>query len=296
MEFHGVQNNKEMKRMKKFAIVIDSTFYLSKEQIEDNNISLVSLNIVDATISYREVDIDNNFIFTLQDKGGRLTTSQPAPGEFLEIFEKKLSEGYEKIFCLTLSSGLSGTYQSALLAKNMLDDPSKVYLYDTVLAAFGSEMIAVELIEMIKDNIDEKAINERMQNIISTSGEMFTVENLFSLSKGGRLSTAQAAIGTVLRIKPIIKMIDGKLDLIKKERTTRKVNNYFIENIIEDSKGFEKYTFRIMNKNSPDTALDLKQAIETQFPNSKITVTDYLGPVFTIHIGKKGYGISWFVE
>jgi len=282
--------------MKKYAMVIDSTFYLTKEEIEKNNIGVASLNIVDATKSYRELDIDNNLVFDLQDKGASLTTSQPSPGEFLEIYQNKLDEGYEKIFCLTLSGGLSGTYQSALLAKNMLDDPDKVNLYDTNLAAYGSEMVALELIDMINDNLQEEEINEKLNHIITTSGELFTVQNLFSLAKGGRLSTAQAAIGTVLKIKPIIKMINGKLELVNKERTAKKVQKYIIDNIIKESEGYDKYTFRIIDKNSSEAALSLKKEIEIQFPNSKITVNNYLGPVFTIHVGKKGYGISWFAE
>ena len=136
--------------MKKYAILIDSTVYLTKEQIEENDISVISLNVVEGTVSHREVDVDNEFIFAKQAKGAKFTTSQPAPGEFLDIYEKKIEEGYEKIFCVLLSSNISGTYQSADLARNMLDDPSKVYLFDTKLAAFGSAMIAVELIDMRK--------------------------------------------------------------------------------------------------------------------------------------------------
>jgi len=282
--------------MKKYAMVMDSTIYLTKEVIESNEISVASLNIVDSTTSYREVEIDNNFVFNLLDKGANLTTSQPSPGEFLEIFEEKINAGYEKVFCLTLSAGLSGTYQSALIAQNMLDDPKKVYVYHSNLAAYGSEMIALELIDMISNNLDEVEIDTRLKNIIGTSGQIFTVENLFSLAKGGRLSTTQAAIGTVLKIKPIIKMIKGKLELVKKERTTKKVHKFIFENIIEESKDYTKYTFRITNTNSPEGALALQNEIESLFPDAKITVSAYLGPVFSIHVGKKGYGISWFLE
>ncbi len=282
--------------MKKYAIVIDSTVYLTKEQIKDNNLSVVSLNVVENTVSHREIDVDNDFIFAKQDKGVKFTTSQPAPGEFLEIYEKKLAEGYDKIFCVLLSKQISGTFQSADIARNMLDDPEKVYIFDTNLAAYGVEMIAEEVINMVNDNANEKEIIERINKIIKTSKQMFTVEHLFSLARGGRLSTASAAIGTVLRVKPIIKVIKGKLQLIHKERTYAKVHNYILKNIKEDSINFKKIIFRITNTHSIENATKLREVIESNFPNSKITFTSKLGPVFSIHVGYKGYGVSWFAE
>ena len=282
--------------MKKYAIVIDSTVYLTKEQVEDNDINVISLNVVEGTVSHREVDVDNDFIFAKQAKGVKFTTSQPAPGEFLDIYEQKLAEGYEKIFCVLLSSQISGTYQSADLARNMLDDPDKVYLFDTKLAAFGSAMIAIELIDMINNNADEKEIIERIDRIIGTSKQMFTVEHLFSLARGGRLSTASAAIGTVLRVKPIIKVIKGKLELVHKERTYAKVHNYVLRQVREESGEFKNITFRVCSTHSLESATNLKELLETNFPNSKITFIDYLGPVFSIHVGYKGYGVSWFGE
>jgi len=69
-----------------------------------------------------------------------------------------------------------------------------------------------------------------------------------------------------------------------------------IKNILEDSKGLEKITFRITSHNSLESAKQLKEVIKERFPNLEIVFTDYLGPVFCIHIGKKGYGLSWFAE
>ena len=282
--------------MEKIGILIDSTVYLSKQMIEDNDIEVVSLNVVDGVDSYKETEIDNDFVFNLQDQGSSLTTSQPAPGEFLEAYERMIEKGYDKILCVLLSRNISGTYQSANLAQNMLDDPSKVHLFDTRLCAYGTEMIGVEVVEMVnqKKSVDE--IITRIEKISATSGQLFTVQNLFSLVKGGRLSIAKAAIGTVLRVKPIIEVVDGKLELVKSERTYKKLHNYMINKVKKQLEGYEKATFYITNQNSLESGLALKELIEAEFPGSKITFTSYLGPVFSIHVGKKGYGISYFVE
>lgn len=282
--------------MKKQAIVIDSTVYLSEKQIKEHELTVVSLNVVEKDISKREVDIDNNYVFNRQDAGASFTTSQPSPGEFLENYEELIAKGYEKIFVICISKNISGTFQSANLAKNMLDNPDKVYIFDTMLAAFGTEMIAEQVIKMVDEEELSDKIISTIDQIIENSGQMFTVENLFSLVKGGRISNTSAAIGTVLRIKPIIKIIDGKLEVVKKERTHKKVHKYMLENILEDSKNSGKLSFRITTHNSTDSGMQLKEVIKKNFPDAEIVVTDYLGPVFCIHIGKKGYGLSWFTK
>jgi len=282
--------------MKKYGIVTDSTVYLTEKQRTDNNIGVASLNVVESTISHREVDVDNEFIFAKQAKGVKFTTSQPAPGEFLDLYEEKFKQGYEKIFVVLISSNISGTFQSAELARNMLDDPSKVYLFDTQLAAFGTEMIALELIDMIDADKTAEEIIERIDRILGISNEMFTAENLFSLARGGRLSVASAALGTVLKVKPIIKIVKGKLQLVNKERTYAKVHNYILKNIKEDIGTLKKLTFRITNTHSLESAEKLREFILLNFPNAKLTFTSYLGPVFSIHVGYKGYGLSWFAE
>lgn len=282
--------------MEKYAIVIDSTVYLTKEMIEQYNISVVPLNVIDGLDTYSETSIDNEFIWKRQDQGTRWKTSQPSPGDFLETFKRLRSEGTEDIFCVLLSKNISGTYQSALLAKNMMDNPERIHLFDTMLCAYGTEMIAIELLDMYDQHKTTEEILKRINHIISTSHQMFTVENLFSLTKGGRLSVAKAAIGTVLRVKPVVEVIDGKLELVKSERTFKKIHNYFIESIRKSLKGQTSVTFYVTSQNSFESANTIKEELLEAFPGSKLTFTEYLGPVFSIHIGKKGYGISWFTE
>lgn len=282
--------------MKKYRMLFDSTVYLPKSVLEENDVAVVSLNVTDGTKSYPELEVDNNFVWDMQDKGVQWKTSQPSPGDFLAQFQRLIQEGAETIFCVLLSKNTSGTYQSGLLAKNMLEDPEKVHLFDTQLCAYGTEMIAVELIDMIQAKKTKEEIIERITRIIGTSHQMFTVENLFSLTKGGRLSVARATIGTVLRIKPVIEVVEGKLELVKSERTHKKLHNYFLQNIKKSLEGHTNVTFYITSQNSFENANDVKTLLLEEFPGSKVTFTEYLGPVFSIHVGKKGYGISWFVE
>ncbi len=281
--------------MDKYALVIDSTVYLSEEEIKKYNLRRVSLNIIDGEETFKELDVDSDFVYSRLDKGHILTTSQPSPGEFLSTYEELFKEGYEKIFVVCLSDKISGTYQSATMAKNMMDNPDDIYVFNSGLAAFGNEMISLKLIEMIKTNKDSEEIIETVNKHIDSSNLIFTLESLTSLLRSGRLTRAKAAIGTVLRIKPLIQMIDGKLDLFKSARTHKKVIAEIIERMKETTKGYKNICARILGHNT-EHALILKNEIEKHFNNIKITYTENLGPIFCLHLGKKGYGVSWCAQ
>lgn len=283
--------------MEKIALVTDSTVYLPKKYLEKNKIHVVSLNIIDGEKSYKELEVDNDFVFKRQDEKAGLTTSQPAPSEFVDAYEKAFKEGYEKVFVLTLSKGLSGTYQSAILGRNMVDEKDKIHVFDTNNAAYGNELLLEKLVDIIKEEKTSAAVIKRMEKIIEDTHLYFTVENLFSLQKGGRLSKAQALLGTVLRVKPIIRVVDGKLKLEHKERTHKKVHKYLVDKVLTDeNRDGKTLNVRIITRDSEENALELKKLIEENVKESKITITDYLGPVFSIHIGKKGFGLAWFYE
>ncbi len=280
--------------MKKYALVSDSCSYFSQEDIEKMNIHQASLNILDGDESVKELDVDVAYVRNkLDNQGRRLSTSQPSPGEFLSIYEQCLEEGYEKVFVVTLSEPISGTYQSAKLAKNMLDDPSVVHLFKSKAAAFGNEMYFFIMDQMMEEGATFEEIVETIEELISNTEVVITVENLMSLFRSGRLSKAKAAIGTVMRVKPVIKMVEGKLEMYKSFRSNKKVIEEMVHVLNETSFGYKKLYVRVQSHNSDETALNLKNAVEDAYPDAVVTYNDYLGPVFNIHIGKKGYGIGW---
>lgn len=281
--------------MNKYGVCVDSTVYLPKDFIKENNIEVVSLNIEIDEVTHLEKDISREFIIEERSKGKSFKTSAPGPGRFLETYEQML-ETYEHVFMIGLSRELSGTYQSSVLGRNMLYDKSLVTVFDTLQSAYGNEMLVYKLLEMIEDGKDVAYITKRMNMLIENATLMFTCENLFSLVAGGRLSSAKAMIGTVLRIKPVIEMIDGKLILIKSERTYNKLFQLIKERITDTTKGYKKLYVYITNTYSPKSGASLKTFIESNFPDAEITYTDLLGPVMTVHVGNKGFGISWCYE
>jgi len=283
--------------MSKIGIVLDSTVYLSKKEIEKNNIDVVPLNVLEGDHVYPETSITPQFIFDGQDQGKKFTTSQPAPPLFKEAFDKKLEqEGYDYVVALVLSKGISGTYQSALLARDSSDHADKIFVLDANNAGFGNELLALRLIELIEETGDINKVISGMEHVIENCGLMFTVENLFALQKGGRLSKTQALLGTVLRVKPVIGLIDGKLKLVHKERTMKRLYHYMIKEIQESIGDKKKLVVRFIHQKSPESMNTLKDMMLDVFDNIEFTMTDYLGPVFSIHIGRKGFGVAWYTE
>ncbi len=282
--------------MKNFGIIIDSTSYLSDKQVKEYDIIKVSLNIIDKDKTYKEAEVTNDFVYDKLEQGNKLTTSQPSPGEFINAYKEQFKKGYEKVFVITISEPLSGTYQSAKLAKSMMDDPDKIIIIESKMASFGNEMVILELVKMIEEGKTENVILERIEKLFTTSNLIFTIENMISIYRSGRISRAKAAIGTVLRLKPLIQMIDGELSILKSARTHKSVVETLIRRMEETTKGFKTIIVRVQSKDSMEQALIIEKAIKNRFKNVIISMNDHLGPVFSLHLGKKGYGASWCAE
>lgn len=282
--------------MKKYGVIVDSTTYLTDEEFKQYNIERVSLNVMVKEDTYKELEITNDFVFD-QMKHNRLTTSQPAPGEFYELYSKMIKE-YEHVFVVPISQNLSGTYQSAILAHSMMDDADmkKVHIFNTMNAAYGNELLVLELIEMIKKEMSFDDVVNRMNTLIDHSKLIFTIENLTNIMRSGRLSRTKAIIGTVMRVKPLIQLDEGKLDLFTSTRTHKKALAEIVEMMKETTKGFKTIIVRVQNQHSENQTKVLIDTVKQHFDNVKISVNSYIGPVFSIHIGMQGYGIAWTGE
>ena len=115
----------------KIGVVVDSTFKMNASFIQEKDIRVVYLDILVGDKTYKDGELTNDEIYAFMDKNIKVTTSQPAPNRFMNAYQSLLDDGYEHVICLTVSESLSGTFNSANLAKGMLEDPSKVTVFDT---------------------------------------------------------------------------------------------------------------------------------------------------------------------
>lgn len=224
--------------MNKIAIVTDSTADIPKELVEKYNIRVVPLTVSFKDRTYYDgVDLNIDSLISMLDEGDELPkTSQVNPARFCDEYKRLLDEGY-KIISIHLSSNLSGTYQSSIIAKDMLETDD-VYVVDSRTVSFGTGMLALKAAKMIEEgkNIDE--IYSTLNNLAQKSRVAFALDKLEYLKKGGRLSGAQAAIGTLLNIKPIIYINEGKLEILDKTRGMKKALARMIKYVQEE--GYDK--------------------------------------------------------
>ena len=218
----------------KTVIVTDSTCDLTKEQLSALNVEAVPLSVIFGQESYLDgVDITKaEFFEKLMASSENPTTSQPSPDKFLEVFEKHKEQGNEVVF-IGLSSMLSGTCQSARIAKDMCDYDN-IYVVDSLSATAGIEVLVRVACQMRDSGSSAKEISEKLTELVPKVRVFAIFDTLKYLVRGGRLSKTAGAIGGALGVKPLIAVADGAVLSIG---TARGIKNAFekLSNIVEDA-------------------------------------------------------------
>ncbi|MCX7884894.1 MAG: DegV family protein [Caloramator sp.] len=270
--------------MKKIFIVTDSTADLPKDYVKNKNIIVAPLTVIYKGISYRDrIDIDNNKLFSFLKEGKELPkTSQVNPQSFYEIYSNLLKEDCY-IISIHISSFLSGTFQSALIAKNMLESQN-IFVVDSKSVSFGTGLLVMEAQSMIEKGMDIKEIYQRLIELSSKVRVAFILDTFEYIKKGGRISSTKAAIGTLFNIKPIIHSKDGKLLVWEKARGIKKgmelllkyIENNNIDksyNLAVGSIGFEKDVPEFLNR-----VRELTQISDIIIPDVGTVIATYSGP------------------
>lgn len=280
----------------KLKLMCDSTAGLANEFILENNIEIIHLNVIVDGVSYKDgLDISLDEVMEKFYNGSKVSSSQPSPNEFVSAFMKAKEEGYTDILCFTISSTLSGTFNSASIAKEEVSGIN-IHLVDTLSASIGSEVLIREAIDYLKNNNLESTI-AYIERLKANAVILLNMENLTALKKSGRITRIKAALGNLIRVKPILEYIGGKLTVITKFRTEKAVFDYVIErleNVMSKTKN--KVHVYLSHVKSFDRINRLRELIEEKFSNLKVRICNEITPVVAINIGYGGYGISWCHE
>jgi len=277
----------------KIAIISDSTGCLTDELLKEHNIFTNYIVIVFGTDSYQEFkEISPSKFLELMDAQKELpSTSQPAIGKMVELYESVLAEGYDQIIHITISSGLSGTYQAARTAAETVD-ASKVHVVDSKTVIFPQGALALAAAKLAKAGKDVTEIIHRLEELQSTGKIVGAVKSLDNLKKGGRLSNLEAYFGSLLQVKPIITMTEaGKLEAIEKIRTFKKAMARLVDSI-KEAELDDSYEIAILHMENLEDALTLKQIVEEIYPNHTIHMAP-LSLAIAVHVGKGAIGLTW---
>ncbi|WP_059103371.1 DegV family protein [Shouchella shacheensis] len=281
--------------MRKTAIVTDSTAYLSKEECVQLSIHTIPLSVVFGNDSYQEgVDLTTEtFYKKMEDTSLELpTTSQPAIGSFVDLFETLRNEGYEEIVSIHLSAKISGTFQTVVSAGEMVDG-IQVYAFDSKISCAPQGFFVREAAKLAHEQEGGETIVHHLEGIRSQMGAYFMVDNLNHLKRSGRLSGAQALVGSLLKIKPILHFDNGEIVPFEKVRTETKALNRMLTLLDEDVNKGDVNEVVVIHANRRSGAEELKERILERHPNQHVRIS-YFGPVIGTHLGAGSLGVSWY--
>ena len=277
--------------MAKIAIITDSTAYLKKEYVKKHNIRVVPLNLHWDGDTYKDnVDISpDEFYDRLKVSSTLPTTSQPTYGDFQMIFDEYASE-YDGIVVALISSGISGTVDSALIAQKSFKE-IPVEVIDTKTTAGGLAIVVKAIAAAVESGKSMKKVADLARSVAESTCTYFVVDTLKYLHKGGRIGGASRYFGTALNIKPILYLNEeGKIDALEKVRTKKKAVNRLLELAVEKAAGKKSYV-GIYHAQALKEAEAMSDEIQKLLDCYEVGIYK-LSPVIGTHVGEGALGIS----
>lgn len=220
------------------------------------------------------------------------STSQPSPGELLELFEGLIEEGYDEAFITTISSHLSGVYNGIVTVSKILEDKIKITIFDTKTVCFPEGKFAIEAAKMTKEGHTTEEIVKRLEEMRTKNRIYFGVDNLKYLVKNGRLSGAAGLVATMLKIKPLLEVqSDGRIVAVEKIRTTKKALERVAEKFVNDTANKDVEAYIVYTGN-----VELKEFLRKQLEERGIIglIEVPCSPVVGCHVGPDAIGIGFF--
>ncbi len=274
--------------------MVDSSADYTQEELKERNLELVSMRItIDDTTYIEGIDLTRNgFYKMLEQTGAFPKTAQPSPQDFLEKFEDAKEKGDSLIY-LSLSSGLSGTYQTACLAKDMAEYDN-IYIIDSLTATFMIRLLTEHGLKMAANGASAEEIVETLESLKSRTKVVAAIDTLDYLSRGGRISKAAASIGELANLKPIITVTkEGKIAVISKAIGKVKAIASIRKLVNKDTVDFNYPIYSLYTYGTENTIkLEEKAALDGIKANESLL---QIGATIGAHIGPGAFGFV-FIE
>lgn len=277
--------------MGKVRIVTDSTADIPGKIINDLGIIVVPLKVSSGGEVYRDgVDITSKEVVSRMLRGDiQPTTSQPSPGEFVAVYENLIAKG-ETVISIHLSGKLSGTVQSAQTAKSIVDN-RELYVVDSKSASMGLGLIVIAAAQAAAQGMAARGILDLIKKKIENHFILFFVDTLEYLEKGGRIGKANALLGTLLKIKPILTVdAEGQVTPLEKVRGKIKAFERIASIVAERTDNTKSYECALLGVNDAEAIEKLRQYVAPVLNCDDIMVAE-LGPVIVSHTGPGTIGI-----
>ncbi len=276
--------------MAKVGLILDSTIDLKEEFFHEDSVEKVCLTIFVNKKEYIDGTIAAVDIAKAIGSGKEVSTTQPSPDSFSTAIKNLEAKGYKEIIILTLSSKLSGTFNSARLAANDFSELN-IEICDSKSTSLGSHLLAYEALKASKECNTSKEVLQKVNNLFSRNRLVLSIDDLSNMVKTGRISRVQATIGNFLKIKPILTTSDaGEVVVTKKVRTNIKVIDHYVGSA---DKADLNYPISIAHIQNEDILTKIVTRIKANHPKANIIVYDGISAVVAGHLGIGALGMSY---
>lgn len=278
----------------KIAVLADSGSDVPKEIIEKYNVKVIPLKIIFKEGEYIDkVTITADEVYTKM-KNEIPTTSLPGADDIKQILDDIKAEGYEKVLAVTISSGLSGTYNMVRLVAEDYEGLD-IFAVDTKNIGIGSGFTAIEAARLADEDVEWETIKEKLLRMVERSKVFFHVPTLEYLQKGGRIGLVTSVVGSLLNLKPIISCNDeGIYYTVAKVRGTKKSIEKMVQLAQEFAEPSKKYNLALVygGEGAVKEAEKIKQELMSRLTNFKEIFFDQVSPALGVHTGPGLIGVG----
>lgn len=279
--------------MSKTAILTDSNSGITQLMGKELGVSVLPMPFfINGAQFYEDIDLTQEEFYQKLKEDADISTSQPSIGELQERFDQLLKE-YDEIVFIPMSSGLSSTCQTATVLAE--DYNGKVYVVNNQRISVTQRQSVLDAKALAEKGCDAKEIKEILERDKFQSSIYITLDTLKYLKKGGRITPAAAAIGTMLKLNPVLQIQGEKLDAFSKVRTMSAAKRVMLDAIRSDlEKRFGGCRMRIdvAHTNNEGMALEFKKEIEAEFPEYPVMMVNELSLSVACHIGDGALAIA----
>ena len=283
--------------MSKVAIMTDSNSGITQAQGKELGIYVLPMPfMIDGETYYEEITLSRTEFYQKLASNADISTSQPSPESVLRLWDELLTE-YDEIVHIPMSSGLSGSCQTAAMLAQDYD--GRVHVVNNQRISITQKRSTFDALELVKQGKSGSEIKEILENDKFNSSIYIMIDTLYYLKKGGRITPAAAALGTLLKLKPVLQIQGEKLDAFAKARTVNQAKSIMINAIKSDiEKRFgglsadNQMYLAIAHTQNEEAANLLKEELKEQFPDYPVFALDPLSLSVSCHIGPGSLAIA----
>lgn len=284
--------------MKKIKIVTDSSSGITQQRAAELGIEVLPMPFdIEGRCYHEGVNLSRDFFYEKLRQGVKVSTSQPSPFEIMALWDKVLKD-YEQIVYIPISSGLSGSFQTAASLAAMKEYQERVYVVDNGRVSTPHHRSVLDALELVKEGYEAAKVKKMLDEAGKNVAIYVAVEDLVYLKRGGRISATTATVGSVLNIKPVLYFDIGMIESFQKCRGTKKAHRVMIEAMKKDLETRFQYWYDrdevyllAASSASQEETENWVREIREAFPGMEV-MCDELSMGVVCHIGPGGLGIG----